>query len=844
MIFPSTAVERKLKQTSWNWRWLRALQHTATLGAVLSVMGALLGYMIFYQWISSKNVFIAVIVALALAGCTAWIVILAMMLGSAPKRNWLAGKLEAAHPFLLDRLNTIVFLEKVKQTYLVQSYLRRIRAQATQVLISKPLSTPFSLRQPLVHIFICVLLITGTFHFYHHFQLWNRLHTVVSVTLLPNVPKEFALPDVNTTEQTKEWGEVRIVDPGHDLKVTKVDVVPLQIEASANRTLKKMAWVTDLNGEGDKIHALPAPTESRFAVYQPIIYLDEFHLSDWDVLTYHATVDTDQEDSYSSEIYFLEIRPFREDILKLLGGEKGKAYRILNELTDLIQHQQHIIRQTHQYIHTVPENEKMRAQDQEKLKWGEQDMRDSVNHFYAKVAMEMENQSVGEMLDYLAKAEKEIGQAVAHLSENSMTEAQKQEFSGLTDLINARKNFQKVVSEHPDKFGENDDEKTHSAEPEDKLKVIAEFRNESKAAKELLEKALVRQRELEDKSLKKLIHHYPQLGMEENEISKMLDDLKTQHPSTMNPLKKEFDDTQTALKNASTSLGKKKEYATDSVMNATQKLQALKEAFDQHSAGQELTAAYKVKRVLDQQIDQLEQIEQDPEGSNSQQVENTAVRSKKAINELKDIAENQPTKDAFGPQLREALSKEKQSELHTQLDKLSQSQGSSRKQAAGEAKKGMQLVSQAFEESQPQGFQMAQKSHSLNESDAESMERGLHQLESLMKLSESKQKIPPDLKKKQLEEILFNLNKGLMGQNNERSSRLLILIDQILKDPEKLEPLELKKLMEQLQNYSVELTEDRAKNQEDPQVNHIDTKNLPPAYRKRIEKYFQKLSEK
>jgi len=35
------------------------------------------------------------------------------------------------------------------------------------------------------------------------------------------------------------WGEVRITEPGADLKVTKLDVVPLQIEAAANQSLKK-----------------------------------------------------------------------------------------------------------------------------------------------------------------------------------------------------------------------------------------------------------------------------------------------------------------------------------------------------------------------------------------------------------------------------------------------------------------------------------------------------------------------------------------------------------------------------------------------------------------------------
>ena len=85
-------------------------------------------------------------------------------------------------------------------------------------------------------------------------------------------------------EQNLAWGEVRITDPGSDLKVTKVDVVPLQIEAAANQALTKVGWFSTVNGASESAHELAAPTEPRYAVYQPTVYLDELHLSDWDVM--------------------------------------------------------------------------------------------------------------------------------------------------------------------------------------------------------------------------------------------------------------------------------------------------------------------------------------------------------------------------------------------------------------------------------------------------------------------------------------------------------------------------------------------------------------------------------
>ena len=126
---------------------------------------------------------------------------------------------------------------------------------------------------------------------------------------------------------------MRITEPGRDLKVTKVDVVPLQVEAASDQGLKAASWSTATNGAAPSVHALPPPAEPNYAVYKPVLYVDELGLQDWDVVSYYASARTAKGGAYASEIYFLEVRPFREDIAKMPGGEGGKAYGGLNELT-------------------------------------------------------------------------------------------------------------------------------------------------------------------------------------------------------------------------------------------------------------------------------------------------------------------------------------------------------------------------------------------------------------------------------------------------------------------------------------------------------------------------------
>ena len=178
-------------------------------------------------------------------------------------------------------------------------------------------------------------------------EAWNKRQTSLKQAVA--APGDFKLPDTDATEEKKPWSEVRITDPASDVKATKVDVVPLEIEAASNQPLKQVSWALSVDGGQELPRTLDAPSEPHYAVYQPAISLDELQLSDWDVVSYYAKASTDGGGNSSSDLYFIEIRPFREDILKMPGGEGGKAMQMLGELTGLIERQRLILRQTHRY---------------------------------------------------------------------------------------------------------------------------------------------------------------------------------------------------------------------------------------------------------------------------------------------------------------------------------------------------------------------------------------------------------------------------------------------------------------------------------------------------------------
>jgi hypothetical protein len=143
-------------------------------------------------------------------------------------------------------------------------------------------------------------------------------------------------------------------------------------------------------------------------------------------------------------------------------------------------------------------------------------------------------------------------------------------------------------------------------------------------------------------------------------------------------------------------------------------------------------------------------------------------------------------------------------------------------------------------------MQMAQKSDSLKPGEQESFNQGMSELESLLKQLEEKRKISPESQAKQGREALGNLQYGMRGLygKSEPGAQLLAELDRMLKAEQPLDADDLRKLINELQHFSVETVDQMSKREDKPEVTNIDPTRLPPAYRGRIQKYFQKLSEK
>jgi len=450
-------------------------------------------------------------------------------------------------------------------------------------------------------------------------------------------------------------------------------------------------------------------------------------------------------------------------------------------------------------------------------------------------------------LDNLAQAQTTLAQAATLLASNVMSDAQGRERNALTELVAARKVFQKSVSDDPKAFEDSQEPDITTAEPTKKLAQIAEFRDEARAAREFLDKSLAQQRDVDREALSTPRSGLPGLADKEQKLQKALEDFESDHPDAFKGSQTEAQQARQALADVADAMRKKNRNAPDAAHRATQDMEKLGEAMQSHSADKQLADMYRCKEMLDAQIQTFDRATQPDSTVSATQLRQTADDAQKTLNQLKAAVEQEPTRDAFGPPLREALTGQNKVDIDAKLYQVRFAEdNATRKQRSGEAADALGKVSRAFADSEPKPLQTARRNDSLKPDTAGGFDQGMAELDSLVKQLESGRKISPSDEAKQGRQALAYLQGALAEQlqDSKRADEFVAELQDALKTDRPIDPARLKRLMDELQRFSVETSEHLAANDQKPDVTNIDPSHLPPAYRGRIQKYFQKLSEK
>src|SRR5215472_8191831 len=115
-------VETSVNRAEFRWKWLQFLKHSSALGTVLCLMVLFFGGAILGGWVSSKHLAVTFYALVGFIGFIAWAVLTIAVMAGGPNRSWLASAIERVDSRLLDRLNTLLFLEKRRGDVRVDSF--------------------------------------------------------------------------------------------------------------------------------------------------------------------------------------------------------------------------------------------------------------------------------------------------------------------------------------------------------------------------------------------------------------------------------------------------------------------------------------------------------------------------------------------------------------------------------------------------------------------------------------------------------------------------------------------------------------------------------------------------
>lgn len=270
------------------------------------------------------------------------------------------------------------------------------------------------------------------------------------------VPVEYTI-----TASPDNAPEVVIKEPGRDIKATKLEEVKIVAEAKDDYGVEALNLMYRIGS--DALQELPmgaadASTGSETDEYVRTgtytFYIEEFDVEPGDVISYyaHATDNNTRTGpgEASSDIYFIEIRPFDERVYEGEGeqGEQGEGEP--NPVLELIASQKQIIRETWKHMNTRPSTVteeyrfavKKTGEKQSKLKDKTQRVVDEIS-----LAMQTAEGISPEMLMNLEDAIDKMREATDSLNAIQPTAALPPEQDALELLIKVSLELTKVLAQ-------------------------------------------------------------------------------------------------------------------------------------------------------------------------------------------------------------------------------------------------------------------------------------------------------------------------------------------------------------------------------------------------------------
>ena len=210
-------IEAKLRSAASWWKWQLFLRRSLLIAIAVVLVLLLLGFGMAAGVLKSPGFVVGSLVVLLASGMVCWAITAVVTADSSRDRTALASAIEQVHSPLMDRLNTLVFLQETKGNALTP-YADAIEKQTVDVLRTVPDDCPYPQHGVMLLSAALLALIMLNVLFYGYFRPWRNLATAEpKVTPISNRDQE-NVPDIPPLETPSEqavtpddqepWGEV------------------------------------------------------------------------------------------------------------------------------------------------------------------------------------------------------------------------------------------------------------------------------------------------------------------------------------------------------------------------------------------------------------------------------------------------------------------------------------------------------------------------------------------------------------------------------------------------------------------------------------------------------------
>ena len=420
--------------------------------------------------------------------------------------------------------------------------------------------------------------------------------------------------------------EVVIKEPGRDIKTTKLGEVEIIAEATDDYGVAELELryrigadalqEVALNSNAPPLSAIAEKATDSSFVHRVLegsytFYLEEFDVEPGDVISYyaHATDNNTQTGpgEASSDIYFIEIRPFNEDFHEG-EAEQAQAQAEPNPLSGIITSQKQIIRETWKHTSTqAVDNEEYQAAVK-KTADKQTEVKDKTQKFVDElsVAIQTTAQVSPEILMNLEDAIGNMGEAVDRLNAIEPAEAIPPEQSALELLIKVNLEIPKVLmqmrSSNPQAAEdlELEMEELQSELENQQNELDMEMQEQTQEMLDQARQMLTEQQQLSQQS--------QQLGRENQPAPSEMQQNSQQQEQLSQQAQQMAQQLDTMQQSGQGTQGERLNQAGQAMQQAGEQMQDASESMDQQQPQLSAAKGQKAEERIEEAIDQLERV--------------------------------------------------------------------------------------------------------------------------------------------------------------------------------------------------------------------------------------------